>query len=163
MSKNATDNHRPNPDSTTGLFYYPVERYAGSAAELAQALAPLGIQLKTLSYPCTEYRDNDRRHLEIGNVAVYAPGRIVAWACSDTTDAERIVLLRTAERVITHGADGPASSWQQRTTTAGRPYLITAVSVFPDGDELDAAFEAATQPLVDEQFSVLVQTAGVLS
>src|SRR4051794_24086005 len=65
-------------------FYYLTEPFVGDPAELAESLSGMSIRLRHLSDPCTEFTgDFDRKSREIGDVAVYEGGRIVAWACSD--------------------------------------------------------------------------------
>jgi hypothetical protein len=148
-------------------FYFRTEPFTGRPVELAEHLAAFGVRLRQPDWfsPCVEYRDGDgRRVREIGDVTVYEDGRIRIWPHSDATPAEQVVLLRAAERVITHGLHGAeALGWEERVTEAGRVYHRCCVCVFVDDSEAGAAAAGAlNQRDVDEQFMALA-AAGELS
>jgi len=135
-------------------YLYPVERYSGSPTDLAESLRWLGITERppTDEVVCSEWNDKVGRVLrEVGDVTTYADGRVTTWPYKDATPAERIVLLRTAERVVTHGTGEPG--WTLRVTPGGRRYHWCAVSVLVEKPA--AAAEASATAAVDHDRRVL--------
>lgn len=142
-----------------GAFYFRLDAFAGPAEGLAEVLAPLDIKVRRIQddFPCHEYLDGEGRKVrEIGQVVAYEDGRIRVYPGNDATDAEQVTLLRTAERVTTHGFDGPDEpGWSRGKTTSGRLFRRCTVLTFPDDSSQEAAESAAAAQAVDELLAQL--------
>jgi hypothetical protein len=94
---------------------------------LEDALQTLGVHVRQdPDNACREVAMDGIQWREVGEVAVHDSGRrIVAWYNADTTDFEKVAVLRQAELVVTGGATG--GGWVDDTTPNGKPYRWTTI------------------------------------
>jgi hypothetical protein len=167
VTHSSSQEQSPERATSGGRYYFPAAQFAGQADALAEALRPLGVELRWVAdnFPCHEYRDSNGQQVrEIGDVVAYEDGRIHVYPGSNATDAEQVTLLRAAERVVVHGFDGPGEpGWSRGATKAGRRYRRCVVLTFPDDSSQEAAESAAITQVVDEFLAdiSLIDTEGL--
>jgi hypothetical protein len=103
----------------------------GTTIEEATAhLVPFGLEVRRQAATCTAYWnvEADGYLVEVGELIFWRSGKLIVYPRADATDAQKLVLLGSAERALS-GEDRPsaATGWRYRRDKLGARWIANVI------------------------------------